>query len=258
VVGKWRDIIKDSFHTEGEVIRDMISVLIPVYNTPKHFLVKCLESCLQQTIDDYEIVIVDNGSDNLETIETLGNYSENSKITVHQCSRHENKKNLSVALNHGLSRCKYDLVARMDADDVMLPDRLLLQLIYMKQNPDVDILGGQILIFPTRQQTNHPPIITPELALQSYWFINHPTVVFKREKILDIGGYREEPVYFAEDYELWLRALGAGYQIHNLGETVVHYNLHPYNLTATTESYPDASRIREEARQQLAEKRRIQ
>ena len=218
----------------------MISVLMPVYNTSKQFLVSSLESCLNQTVNDYEIVVIDNGSSNDDTISILHEYSaKHAKVKVYKCPRQPDKKNLSVALNYGLTKCEYNLVARIDSDDLMTPDRLEKQLLYMRKNPDIDILGGQIFILQQRSITRHPPVITKKTPLQIHWFINHPTVMYRRDKILEIGGYKEVPVHFAEDYELWLRALTHGLQMRNLNEIIVHYNLHPGSLTNTAKQSPD-------------------
>ena len=88
----------------------MISVLIPVYNTNPDFLKQCLDSCLYQTIEDYEIVIVNNGTTNKETLDILSQYSKEDKIKLFNCPREEGKKNLSIALNYGLEKCKFELV----------------------------------------------------------------------------------------------------------------------------------------------------
>ena len=234
----------------------MISILLPVYNTPPQFLIPCLESCLNQTIDDYEIVIVDNGSSLRGTIVVLEAYVANhDKITILKCPRHppiEDKKNLAVALNCGLRTCSYDLIARMDSDDLMLSHRLEKQLNYFQTNPHVDILGAQLqFIHAKNQGTNHAPIVTKEMALSTYWFINHPTVMYRRSKILEIGGYKESPQYFAEDYDLWLRAMASGMQIHNLPDVLIQYRLHSGNLTRQTEKHPQYISLMNEAREKL-------
>ena len=164
----------------------MISVLIPVYNTNPLHLKECLESCLFQTIDDYEIVIVDNGSDNVNTLNLLKQIEKQEKVRLFVCPRQENKKNLSVALNYGLSKCKFNLVARMDSDDVMCHDRLEKQKKYLDLYTDVDIVGGQIKIFPQGTKTRHPEFIDKNIALSSFWFMNHPTVMYKKDKIISL------------------------------------------------------------------------
>jgi glycosyltransferase involved in cell wall biosynthesis len=232
----------------------MISVLIPVYNTNSDFLRQCLDSCLHQTIENYEIVIVDNGSTNKETLDVLSQYSKEDKIKLLNCPRKEGKKNLSVALNYGLQRCKFELVARMDSDDLMFHDRLEKQLNFFHSNRDVDILGGQIDILPMRNKTKHKEDVTINDALNSYWFINHPTVMFRKSKILSIGGYKETPELFAEDYELWLRALGEGLKIKNLKECVVFYRSHDNNLTRQTEKNPNYYSIMNKSRDNLRKK----
>ena len=216
----------------------MISILIPVYNTAAIFLNECINSCLNQTFKNYEIVIIDNGSTNQDTLDILNKYTGRDNIKVFKCDRIEGKKNLSVALNYGLQKCKYNLIARMDSDDIMCHDRLQKQKDFFMTNEDVDILGGQIKIFPQGQITNHKNIITKDIALNSYWFINHPTVMFKKDKILSIGGYKEEPELFAEDYELWIKSLINNLKIRNLKDVVVFYRSHGNNLTRKTEKSP--------------------
>tara|TARA_R110000796_G_scaffold933_1_gene3596 strand:+ start:1236 stop:1949 length:714 start_codon:yes stop_codon:yes gene_type:complete len=231
----------------------MISVLIPVYNTSAYFLSECLKSCLSQTISDYEIVIVDNGSDNLDTLIVLSEFENNEKITIVQCAQQRGKKNLSVALNYGLLRCKYDLVARMDSDDVMYPDRLEKQLNFMINNPNIDILGAQIKIIPQGNITEHQFIVDKDFALRSYWLVNHPTVMFRKSKIMDIGGYKETPTHFAEDYELWLRSLRNNLKIRNMPDVVLKYRYHDNNLTKETQRDPNYFDDLESQRNKLKE-----
>lgn len=235
----------------------MISILIPVFNTNKQFLIDCINSCLKQTFQEFEIIIIDNGSNNIETVEVLESFSNLEKISVYRCERQNGKKNLSVALNFGLEKCKYNLVARMDSDDVMDERRLEKQFKYLLDNPEVDILGGQIYIPAWGSITNHPNIITKQFAASSTWFINHPTVIFKKEKILSIGGYKEEPEYFAEDYDLWLRSITEGFQIHNLNDVIVYYRVHENNLSKTTEKNSNLLQSLEQARLEFIQKNDI-
>ncbi len=212
----------------------MISILIPVYNTDKILLQNSINSCLSQTFNDYEIIIINNGSNNNETLKILEKYSKNNKIKIYDCERQDNKKNISVALNFGLQKCNYNLIARMDSDDIMHSERLYKQYKYITDN-DVDILGGQIII-NNKEATSHPAIITKKIAANSTWFINHPTVMFKKDKILSIGGYKDEPVYLAEDYELWLRCLSSDMSIHNLLDIILFYYQHNNNETQKTQN----------------------
>jgi glycosyltransferase involved in cell wall biosynthesis len=92
----------------------MISILVPVYNTKKQFLEDCINSCLKQSFKEFEIILIDNGSVLQETIDTLEKFSKLEKISIYKCDRQAGKKNLSIALNFGLSKCKYNLINELN------------------------------------------------------------------------------------------------------------------------------------------------
>ena len=216
----------------------MISVVIPNYNTNFVFFKECIDSILQQTFQNYEIIIIDNGSEE-KNIEMYKNYINkfDKDIKFIHCERQINKKNLSIAVNNGIKISKYNIIARMDADDIMMPQRLEKQYNYFINNK-VDILGGQLQYLHNNQVTNHPTIITKEMPINSIWFINHPTVMFNKEKILEIGGYREEPEFIAEDYELWTRSLKNNLNIYNMKDILIKYRVHDSNLTFKDKNNP--------------------
>lgn len=216
----------------------MISVVIPNYNTNFLFFKECIDSILQQTFQNYEIIIIDNGSEE-KNIEMYKNYINkfDKDIKFIHCERQINKKNLSIAVNNGIKISKYNIIARMDADDIMMPQRLEKQYNYFINNK-VDILGGQLQYLHNNQVTNHPTIITKEMPINSIWFINHPTVMFNKEKIVEIGGYREEPEFIAEDYELWTRSLKNNLNIYNMKDILIKYRVHDSNLTFKDKNNP--------------------
>lgn len=208
----------------------MISVIIPVYNTKFEYFKECIDSVIQQTFKNFEVIIIDNQSD-YENLKKYVDYTKNIKnIKILNCERQKNKKNLSIALNYGIQNSKYNLIARMDSDDIMTNNRLELQYNYFCNN-DIDILGGQLKYIGNNNTTSHPTTITKEIPLNSTWFINHPTVMFKKDKILATGGYAIEPEFIAEDYELWTRCLKNNLIIHNLEEVILNYRFHETNLT---------------------------
>lgn len=210
----------------------MISVLIPVYNTKVEYLDECLNSISNQTWQGgYEVIIVNNGSTNKDTNDYLSNLNQ-AMTYVYNCPRQSGKKNLSIALNYGLTKCSYEYVARLDSDDVMLPERLEQQIHYMILNPHVDILGTQVQnMFGNKHITNHPLHIPQNYYHMSTHFINHPSVMFKKSKVLEIGGYKEFPDHIPEDFILWVKALKSGMIIHNLPEILVHYRNRQDNLS---------------------------
>jgi len=207
----------------------VISVVIPIYNTSPEYFRECIESILVQTLDAFEVLVVDNGSTE-EHYKEYDALCQDPRIHLHKIERVEGMKNLSRAVNHGIKNSKFDLVARMDADDVMVRNRLQKQVDYFKNN-EVDILGGGIRFMGTSNIKSHPKVISLEYPLTDYWVMNHPTVAFRKDKVVEIGGYSEKPEYLAEDYELWTRALSRGLKLENIQEVLVHYRVTSSSLT---------------------------
>jgi tetratricopeptide (TPR) repeat protein len=225
----------EALNTEAINITEPVSILIPVYNTPASQLSMCLQSIYAQTYSNYEILIVNDASSDQDTIAFINEIS-NKKVTV--VTLPENK-GISGALNIGLQRAKYELVARMDSDDMMLPSRLEKQLKYIRNNPQVDVLStglyycteteGIISFDPVPKV--HPEIVTKDVAKKSRWFVNHPTVIYKKSKVLAVGGYDESLRGLPEDYDLWMRMLEAGMIIHNLQEPLLYLRLSSGSLS---------------------------
>lgn len=211
----------------------MISVLIPVYNTDPSFIKECFDSVYSQTLDKFEVVVVDNGSTNQSTIDELAlQQSIRRNFNLFHVPQCEGKRNISLALNYGLSKCAYELVARIDSDDIMLENRLRTQFKFMHKNTDVDICGGQLVKSTTiHYSTPKRPTLSDVRNLLPILF--HPTVMFRKNKILAIGGYQEDDPKMPEDLDLWIRCLENKYVITNLDETLVNYRIHNSNVSAT-------------------------
>ncbi|MDW8039606.1 MAG: glycosyltransferase [Thermoguttaceae bacterium] len=210
----------------------LVTILIPVWNTPARMLGDCWRSILAQTWTNWQLVVVDDGSSLPETLEVLKKWAQDRKVHLIR----QEHLGLSQALNRGLEAAQTELVARMDADDLMVPDRLEKQVQYMLQHPEVDILGGQIEAFDDNSgqpswRTHHPLQVNPTelqqaiLEGQTPWFLNHSAVMYRRSRILALGGY-DLCFGWAQDFDLWLRALRAGYIIRNLPDVVLRYRLH--------------------------------
>jgi glycosyltransferase involved in cell wall biosynthesis len=202
----------------------MISILLPVYNTPIKFLEECFESINLQTFREFEVIIVNDGS-NSEVSDYLSNINYDKYRVFHK----ENG-GISKALNYGLEKCSYDLVARMDGDDIMLPDRLEKQIDFFKNN-EVDILGSQMELFGAQSgYTNHPLIINRNIIKISDWFMNHPTIMFKKHIIKELGAYNSE-YDGLEDLELWCRALSKDKKLRNIPDILIRHRRHSDNAT---------------------------
>ena len=198
----------------------MISVIIPIHNTPIEFIEECFLSMDNQTFKDFEVLIINDGSD----WETTKYIRENSRSNYRIFELE--KSGISNALNFGIQISSNDILCRMDADDIMMSNRLELQYKFLDENKDVDVLGGQISIFGDQTgESKHPSIIDSDIIAKSDWFMNHPSVMYRKSSIIGIGGYNSS-FDGTEDYELWCRGLVAGLKFRNLNEIVLRHRKH--------------------------------
>jgi hypothetical protein len=226
-------------HSAGfsAALRCEVSILMPVFDTPAAYLTECWESIRAQTFREWELVLVDDGSRAAETIAELDRIATDPRVVL---IRLERNQGIAPALNMGLSRCRAELVARMDGDDKMMPTRLERQFAYLRTHSDVTVLGAQLQMIDLEEQlqppTEHPEQITDEYIEHQHgtsgiWFINHPAVMLRRTDVMNLGGY---PTYrTAEDLGLWLKLAKAGLKIHNLPTVEVHYRLHANQVSRT-------------------------
>ena len=213
-----------------------ISILMPVFDTPATYLAECWDSIQAQTFREWELVLVDDGSRAPETIAELDRIAEDPRVVL---IRLDENQGIAPALNVGLSRCRGQLVARMDSDDKMMPTRLERQFAYMQAHSEVTILGTQLqaIEWQTEQllrPTEHPEQVTDEYIQEQrntseIWFLNHPTAMLRRSEVLNLGGYPKYRV--AQDLGLWLKVFKAGLKIHNLPTVELHYRLHPNQIS---------------------------
>jgi glycosyltransferase involved in cell wall biosynthesis/GT2 family glycosyltransferase len=209
-----------------------VSVVIPVWNTPAAWLRQCVESIEAQTFTDWELILVDDGSDNPETVAALDAWSGRQLLIR---LKHGG---ISRALNAGIAAARTDLIARLDADDYSTPDRLQKQFAYLAAHPDVAVVGGQIATFGDAPAftTRHPERVElPDDGGESTWWqVNHPAVMFRRSAWEAVGGYDERDG-LSQDRSLWLRLLRAGYRIRNLPDVATHYRRHAGQVTQSPE-----------------------
>jgi glycosyltransferase involved in cell wall biosynthesis len=200
-----------------------ISVLLPVATgVDIAGLRRAHRSVVDQTLEPEEVLLVTNQSLPTPLQETISEL-----IDSHASTRHEhfpNTRGLGGVLQAGLEDCLAPYIARMDADDVADPDRFAEQ-IDVLINSETDVVGGQLAEF--RNDPEHPdrirrvPLTHADIADWMAWRcpINHPTVTFDREAVLDAGGYRHAPMM--EDWDLWARCLASGLRFQNLDRTLV-------------------------------------
>ncbi|MFZ4589607.1 MAG: glycosyltransferase family 2 protein [Ignavibacteria bacterium] len=190
-----------------------ISVLISTYNTGK-FITRAVNSILNQTFTDFNIVIIDDGSED-DTENIVKNNFYDKRISFHK----KQHTGLGDSLNYGISKCNRSLIARLDADDIATPYRLEYQLNTLKEC-NADIISGAYAVFKEKKilYVIQNPVNDIEIKdnLKLHSCIAHSGVTFKKKTILEVGGYSNEII---EDYDLWLR-LREKYTFHNLKEIV--------------------------------------
>lgn len=207
-----------------------VSIVTAAYNTPAPILLECWESIVGQTLSDWELLLVDDGSTDIETIAALAQIGQDPRVRLIRLTEN---RGLAAALNVCLCECRTELAARIDTDDIALPAWLERQVAYMDAHPEVAICGCQLESFmhgtgKVLGATNHPPIITSEVIAEQarsgrgIWFINHPGVIYRTEAIRSLGGYNPS-LRRGQDFELWMRAFHAGLRIHNQPDVLCRY-----------------------------------
>lgn len=200
------------------------SVLMSVYAKEKpEYLKISLDSVLNQTLPPDEIVLVIDGPLTMELEEVVKQFHKKTKVL--KVVRLEENQQLGRALEYGLEKCSNELVARMDTDDIALPDRFQKQYEYLMEHPEIDVLGSLIEEFDSADENyrkiKNMPIHKADIERYSRYRnpVNHMTVMVRRSKVQLAGGYRHFP--FLEDYDLWTRMLALKCEFANLGEVLV-------------------------------------
>jgi len=196
-----------------------VSVLMCAYNA-EIYLKDAIDSILEQTFQDFEFIIINDAS----------NDATESIITSYKDQRikyYTNNQNIGLtrSLNIGLEKCKGRYIARMDADDVSLPDRLRKQVDYMELNPDVDILGGAFYINEHIYQLPKEDTDCKIILLQKPCF-GHPTVILRAKSLKENHIKYDESVLYGQDYRMWVDGAIAGFRFANLTEPVLFYRTH--------------------------------
>jgi hypothetical protein len=206
-----------------------VTVLMPVYNGEK-YLREAIESILGQSFQDFEFLIVNDGSTD-RSVEIIDSYADKRIRLVHN----EVNRGLIHTLNRGLELAQGAYVARMDCDDISLPQRLASQVDFLDRRPEIGICGTWFRKFGTgkgkivRWQTD-PASIRCGLLFDA--MVGHPTVMMRSELVRKYGLCYDPAYKNAEDFELWLR-FAQHSEIANLCEVLLLYRVHPAQITQT-------------------------
>ena len=212
-----------------------VGIIMPVYNAAR-FLRQAIESILSQTFQDFEFIVVNDGS-NDESKAIVESYLQqgNGNIRVFDMPK---QSGVTKTLNFALLVSRSELIARMDADDVSLPDRIAEQVAFLDGNKDISILGTwfhsmdedlKSIVWDNQTPTD-PDAISKELLNRCC--IGHPTIMMRKKTVEVLGGYDESSdVLAVEDYEFWLRATSRGFRIANLPKHLYKHRIHGGQIT---------------------------
>lgn len=220
----------------------LVSVVMPTYNSGR-FLKEAIEGILNQTLEDFEFIIVaDRSTDGSDAI--LDHFRErDDRIKVFD----QERIGLIAALNKGCRTARGKYIARMDADDISLPQRLERQVQYMEGHPEIGVLGTGIRYIDDAGRPGkvlHNPI-NPNLVkfyLHLENCIVHPSVMMRREVVKRLGFYDPKAIH-AEDYDLWARACSIT-QIANLHEVLLEYRIWIGGTSSHNSSLRDQTDVR--------------
>ncbi|MFT4185998.1 MAG: glycosyltransferase [Micrococcaceae bacterium] len=228
-------VLKETYKLQSifaDKVKDEIpakfSVLLPVYkNDHPEFFARAYQSITEdQILKPDEVVVVQDGPIGKELTELIKSYATEANVPfIHHIL--EENSGLATALDVGLARCSYEIVARMDADDISLPERFKKQLKIIKEG--ADIVGSSLLEFNGSEDHIVAERIVkdnPEEIIKQARFscpFNHPTVMYRKSKVIAAGGYRK--LNLLEDYWLWARLIEAGAKVANVVEPLLLYRV---------------------------------
>ena len=220
-----------------------VSVLLPFFNAAPTLNI-AVESIVHQTFGDWELLLIDNGSTDDGPLLAEKWTELDGRIRLTSCS----ERGIAHALNHGLNFIESPYIARMDADDWSHSSRLEKQIDYLDQHPEIGVVSCQTTFQSTSPKSEgyehflhwQNSIITPEEHTIHRFKespVAHPTVMFRRALIDQLGSYSTEPI--PEDYELWMRWMEAGVQFAKIPEELLTWYDDVSRLSRTHPNYSE-------------------
>lgn len=229
-----------------QTTKPTISILLPVYNAGK-FLRVALNSILKQTYSNFELIIVNDAStdDSLSILKTFANKDARIRLFTNTTNQ-----GISYSLNRALRYAKADFIARMDADDIMFPDRLEKQLSYLQLHPYVVVVGGQCQVINYRGRVTGQKLF-PVRHEDIYQLafnrapLQHPAIMVNRALLPKNFSWYQTNYIPAEDLELFFRLFKYG-RFANLPDFVLKYRRHKHNTSLINpfKTYQMAQKIR--------------
>lgn len=217
-----------------ETLKPLVSVIMSVYNA-EQWLKIAIDSIVNQTYTNWEFFIIDDASTDT-TQKILTSYTDNRIKVIFR----EKQKCPSINLNYAFKLSKGEFIARMDADDISMPDRFQTQVDYLLQHKDVAVVAGFIDLmndagdFTGVWKDDRKASSWPKIKSMLPWncCLAHPSVMFRAE-VLKQYMYNEEQPH-AEDWEMWLRLAADNRKIEKIPRVLLKYRVHDQSITSTS------------------------
>jgi glycosyltransferase involved in cell wall biosynthesis len=201
-----------------------VSLIVPTFNERPHILEQSLNSLRHQSHSNFECLLVDE-STNDRSRDFAAAFCAKDRRFRHLVPTE--RLGLAASLNLGISLARAELIARFDADDICIANRLALQLNAMRANPDIGVFGGALELINDENQvlgyrsfpSDHESIMKKMMFVTAF---SHPTTMMRASLVKAVGGY-DDTFTHAEDLDLWLRLANHGTRFGNLSETLVRY-----------------------------------
>ena len=204
-----------------------ISVIMPAYNAEK-YIAQAIESILGQTFGDFELIVLNDCSKD-KTGEIIASFADQRIVCVN------NEENMGVArtLNKGLKIARGEYIARMDADDISLPERLEKQAAFLDTNEAAAVVGSAVERFDETGSLGKRVFAADprqmDIEMLFACGLAHPSVMMRRTLVTGLGGY-DADYEGLEDYELWWR-VSRSHQVTALPEVLLRYRIHSAQVT---------------------------
>lgn len=210
-----------------------VSILMPVFNVAP-YLREAMDSILNQTYKDFELIVLNDCSpDNSEEI--LDTYSDERIV------RYRGQQNVGLAnvLNIGIEMARGEYIARMDSDDISLPQRMEKQVAYLDNHPTVDLVSAGMKRFGASQEVmiRSSDIEDVKFNALSYSPVLHASSMWRKKQFLKNGLFYRQEMVPAEDYDLWTRALACGLTLINMQEVLYLYRTHSSQVTSVNKDW---------------------
>ncbi len=213
-----------------------VTVLMPVYNG-EEYLREAIESILGQSFTDFELLIINDGSTD-RSVEIIQSYRDPRIRLVHN----ERNMGLVPTLNKGVKLANGEYIARMDADDISLPERFAKEVLFLDSHPLISVVSVKALLINAKGTEDGLWLADKNTTTWSEIYqllpkencVVHPGVMIRKEVIANYGFNPKQKD--AEDYDLWLRIASDGHKIEKIDEELLKYRIHSNSITTISKT----------------------